>query len=107
MDVIFSRGVKVWQISKILCWQYAESMKTQGKSVSDEELVEKIRREDTELYREIVGRHQRGLYRYLRHFTNRPDAAEDLVQDVLYLRLHLYDSMRCCSSSPKKCAVSL
>ncbi len=58
-------------------------MKTQGKSVSDEELVEKIRREETELYREIVGRYQQGLYRYLRHFTNRPDATEGLVQDVL------------------------
>ena len=30
-------------------------MRTQGKSASDEELVDKIRREDTELYRETVG----------------------------------------------------
>lgn len=76
-------------------------MKTQGKSVSDEELVEKIRREDTELYREIVGRYQQGLYRYLRHLTNRPDAAEDLVQDVLikaYRNLFGFDTRKKFSS---------
>ncbi len=33
-------------------------MRTQGKSASDEELVDKIRREDTELYRETVRRYQ-------------------------------------------------
>jgi hypothetical protein len=49
-------------------------VRTQGKSGSDEELVDKIRREDTELYRETVGRYQQGLYHYLRHLTNRPDA---------------------------------
>jgi len=58
-------------------------MRTQGKSASDEELVDKIRREDTELYRETVGRYQQGLYHYLRHLTNRPDGAGDLVQDIL------------------------
>jgi len=51
-------------------------------NLSDEKLVEKICRKDSELYTEIVRRYQQKLYRYLRYLTNQPDAAEDLVQNV-------------------------
>ena len=40
------------------------------KNLSDEELVEKVRKEDSELYAEIVKRYQQKLYRYLRYLTN-------------------------------------
>ncbi len=52
------------------------------KNLTDEELVEKVRKEDSELYAEIVKRYQQKLYRYLRYLTNRPSEAEDLLQDV-------------------------
>ncbi len=51
-------------------------------SLSDEELVEKIRSEDSELFAEIIERYQQKLYRYLRYLTNRPSEAEDILQDV-------------------------
>jgi len=52
------------------------------KSLSDEELVEKIRGENSELFAEIIERYQQKLYRYLRYLTNRPSEAEDILQDV-------------------------
>ncbi|MBA7490974.1 hypothetical protein ES702_01518 [subsurface metagenome] len=52
------------------------------KNLSDEELVEKIRSEDSELFAEIIERYQQKLYRYLRYLTNRPSEAEDILQDV-------------------------
>ncbi len=67
------------------------------KDLSDEELVEKIRSENNELYAEIVGRYQQKLYRYLRYLTNRPDEAEDLLQDVFikaYRNLFGFDTKR-------------
>ena len=51
-------------------------------SLSDEELVEKVRIENSELYVEIVKRHQQKLYRYLNYLTNNSPEAEDLVQNV-------------------------
>ena len=56
------------------------------KDLTDEELVEKIRSENNELYAEIVRRYQQKLYHYLRYLSNRPDEAEDLVQDVFIKR---------------------
>ncbi len=52
------------------------------KSLSDEELVENIRNENSELFAEIIERYQQKLYRYLRYLTNRPSEAEDILQDV-------------------------
>ena len=69
--------------------------------LSDERLVEKVRTENGELYREIVRRYQQKLYRYLRYLTNQPDEAEDLVQDVLikaYRNLFGFDIKRKFSS---------
>ena len=69
--------------------------------LSDERLVEKVRTENGELYREIVRRYQQKLYRYLRYLTNQPDEAEDLVQDVLikaYRNLFGFDIKRKSSS---------
>ncbi len=52
-------------------------------NLSDEELVEKIRKENSELYVEIVKRYQQKLYRYLKYLTNNSTEVEDLVQNVL------------------------
>jgi len=71
------------------------------KNLSDEELVEKVRKEDSELYREIVKRYQQKLYRYLRYLTNRPSETEDLLQDVFiktYRNLFNFDGKRKFSS---------
>jgi hypothetical protein len=40
------------------------------KNLSDEELVEKVRKEDSKLYAEIVKRYQQKLYRYLRYLID-------------------------------------
>jgi len=71
------------------------------KDLSDEELVEKIRSENNELYAEIVRRYQQKLYRYLRYLTNRPDEAEDVLQDVFikaYRNLFGFDTRKKFSS---------
>ncbi len=71
------------------------------KNLSDEELVEKVRKEDSELYAEIVKRYQQKLYRYLRYLTNRPSEAEDLLQDVFiktYRNLFSFDTKKKFSS---------
>jgi RNA polymerase sigma-70 factor (ECF subfamily) len=71
------------------------------KNLSDEELVEKVRKEDSELYAEIVERYQQKLYRYLRYLTDRPSEAEDLLQDVFiktYRNLFDFDGKRKFSS---------
>jgi len=71
------------------------------KDLSDEELVEKIRSENNELYAEIVRRYQQKLYRYLRYLSNRPGEAEDLVQDVFikaYRNLFGFDTRKKFSS---------
>jgi len=70
-------------------------------NLSDEQLVEKIRSENSELYAEIVRRYQQALYRYLRYLTNQPAEAEDLVQDVFikaYRNLFGFDTRRKFSS---------
>jgi len=51
-------------------------------NLSDEELVERVRTKDNELYVEIVKRYQQKLYRYLKYLTNNSSEAEDIVQDV-------------------------
>ncbi|MEA1964058.1 MAG: RNA polymerase sigma factor [Candidatus Aerophobetes bacterium] len=69
--------------------------------LSDEELIYKVRTEDSESYAEIVRRYQRGLYRFLRYLTNDPHAAEDLLQDVFiktYRNLYGFDIKRKFSS---------
>ena len=71
------------------------------RNLSDEQLVKKIRSENSELYAEIVKRYQQGLYRYLRYLTNQPAEAEDLVQDVFikaYRNLFGFDTKRKFSS---------
>jgi len=71
------------------------------KDLSDEELVEKIRSEDNELYAEIVRRYQQKLYHYLRYLTNRPSEAEDLLQNVFikaYRNLFGFDTKKKFSS---------
>lgn len=67
------------------------------KNLSDEELVERIRTEDNELYAEIVWRYQQKLYLYLDCLTNHSSEAEDLLQNVFlkaYRSLFGFDSQR-------------
>jgi len=51
-------------------------------NLSDEEVVERVRAEDSELYVEIVKRYQQKLYRYLKYLMNNSPEAEDIVQNV-------------------------
>ncbi len=51
-------------------------------NLPDEELVERIRKENSELYVEIVKRYQQKLYRYLAYLIGNSSEAEDLVQNV-------------------------
>jgi len=50
-------------------------------SLSDEELVEVVRREDNELYIEVVKRYQEKLLRYAGYLVNDESIAEDVVQE--------------------------
>jgi RNA polymerase sigma-70 factor (ECF subfamily) len=50
---------------------------------SDGSLVRRVLRGDREAYRDLVDRHQEGLYRYARAVGLDEDSAADLVQDSL------------------------
>ncbi len=52
------------------------------KKLRDEKLVELVRRENQELYREIVRRYQDKLLRYAHWLVNDQDKAADVVQDA-------------------------
>jgi len=51
------------------------------KNISDEELVIKIRKENKELYSEIVNRYEAKLMRYANYLTYNQEKAEDAVQE--------------------------
>jgi RNA polymerase sigma-70 factor (ECF subfamily) len=48
---------------------------------TDEEIVEKVRRSNNELYAEIIKRYQTKLIRYAEYFTKNKQIAEDVVQE--------------------------
>lgn len=50
--------------------------------VRDELLLERVAVGDQEAFRALYRRHQGGLYRYALHMTGRPEAAEEVVQEV-------------------------
>ncbi len=51
------------------------------REISDEELVVKVRKEDQELYAEIVNRYQDKLMRYAAYLINDKEKATDVVQE--------------------------
>ncbi|HVB99384.1 MAG TPA: sigma-70 family RNA polymerase sigma factor [Candidatus Dormibacteraeota bacterium] len=50
--------------------------------VRDELLLERVAVGDEEAFRALYRRHQGSLYRYALHMTGRPEAAEEVVQEV-------------------------
>lgn len=63
-------------------------------ALSDEQLVDMIRKKDSELYREIIRRYQAKLTRYVRRFVCDADEAEDVLQTVFiksFQNLHAFD----------------
>ena len=52
------------------------------KSISDEELVAKVRKEDKELYAEIVNRYQYKLMKYATYLIHDEQKAADVVQEA-------------------------
>jgi len=62
--------------------------------VTDEELVEIIRRKDKELYSKIIKRYQEKLMRYVVNITQDDDKTADVVQDAFikaYINLNGFD----------------
>jgi len=61
-------------------------------TTTDEELIQKVREEDRELYGEVIRRYQTKLRHYLRKFFRDPDELEDALQEI-FIRAYrnLYD----------------
>jgi len=60
--------------------------------LNDEQLIVKVREEDSQLYAEIVRRYNRKLLGYIRYLANNSNDAEDILQDVLIKAYkNLYD----------------
>ncbi|MCK5491174.1 MAG: RNA polymerase sigma factor [Candidatus Pacebacteria bacterium] len=57
------------------------------KEFSDEQLVEIIRKENQELYSEIIRRYDKKLTHYLRKFIYNPDELEDVLQ-VVFIKVY-------------------
>jgi len=71
------------------------------KKISDEELVEKVRNEDKELYIEIVNRYEEKLMRYTTYLISNSDKASDVVQDSFikaYVNLNGFNTKKKFSS---------
>lgn len=71
------------------------------KELSDNDLIEIIRRKDQERYREIVDRYQKKLFVYIYRLIGNREEAEDLLQNVFvkaYKNLNSYDTSRKFSS---------
>ena len=49
---------------------------------SELELVDQARRGDPEAFAELVGRHERNIYRLARHITQHEEDAEDVLQET-------------------------
>jgi RNA polymerase sigma-70 factor (ECF subfamily) len=55
--------------------------------ISDEELLMACQRGDPDALPEVIRRHERGIYSYLRRYTRDPVLAEDVFQDT-FLKVH-------------------
>jgi len=71
------------------------------KNLSDNDLIEIVRKNDPERYAEIIERYQGKLFAYLYRLVGSREEAEDLLQDVFiktYRNLYSYDVKRKFSS---------
>lgn len=68
------------------------------KVLSDEELVEKVRKNNQELYVEVVRRYQQPLFRYAITLVHDPDIAQDIVQEAL---IKAYTNLRSFNTKKK------
>lgn len=71
------------------------------KKITDEQLIEKIRTEDQELYEEIVKRYETQLLRYATYLINDSEKAADAVQNAFikaFVNLQSFDSKKQFSS---------
>lgn len=71
------------------------------KSLSDEDLVELVRKEDQELYGEVVDRYQGKLVRYAVYLISDKDKAQDIVQEAfikVFVNLHSFNAEKKFSS---------
>ena len=62
--------------------------------LTDEQIVELVRTEDKEIFREIVERYQNKLFRYARYLVQDEHKAKDIVQESLikaYVNLYGFD----------------
>ncbi|MBI2601389.1 sigma-70 family RNA polymerase sigma factor [Candidatus Daviesbacteria bacterium] len=65
------------------------------KLLSDEDLVEQVRSNDKELFREIIQRYQNKLLRYARFLLNHRDETVDVVQEAFikaFVNLNSFDT---------------
>lgn len=68
---------------------------------TDEQLVERVRRGDRELYARIIERYQDKLYRYVAYLVRSGEDAKDIVQEVfikVYVNLNGFDTKKKFSS---------
>lgn len=71
------------------------------KSLSDEELVIRVREEDQNLYEEVMKRYQSKLFRYARSIVGSDDDASDVVQEAFikaFVKLNSFNAKRKFSS---------
>ncbi len=61
---------------------------------SDEALLSRYRRGDTQAFRALVRRHQRALYNFVLRQVRAPSVAEDIVQDVFVRIVQNADSFK-------------
>ena len=67
------------------------------RSVTDEELIQQVRRRDTQALETLYARHSRPAISLAYHITGRMDIAEEVAQDVflkLWEQPHLFDPAR-------------
>jgi RNA polymerase sigma-70 factor (ECF subfamily) len=71
------------------------------KDLSDEQIIEKILKDDKDIYREIIKRYEKKLSHYLRKFICDQDEIEDVLQVVfikVYRNLYGFDQQKKFSS---------
>src|SRR3954449_11445403 len=61
------------------------------RAVSDERLVEQVRRGNEDAFEVVYDRHHRAILTFCRHMLGSPDEAEDAVQQTF---ISAYDAMR-------------
>lgn len=73
----------------------------EAKILTDEQIAEKVREKDQEMYGELISRYEKKLSRYLRKFIHDPDELEDVLQAAFikaFRNLNSFDAKRKFSS---------